>query len=115
MMIVDSRLTSHEVGADSEVRVRVTVGATQRGVWTVALGVDPVDKGTDSRWVALGSGKSLRGNHLQVSALVMDIGDATDDLQCAVEVAGTVTTVVELRRPAGHGDGAAYSLSVLFR
>jgi hypothetical protein len=114
MVIVDSVLTSHDV-SDGEVRARVTVGETQRGVWTMALGVDPVAKGTDSRWIDLGSGKSLLGNRLEVSAVVMDVGESPEELCCAVEVVGRAHTVLELRRAAGHGDGAAYWLSVFFR
>lgn len=114
MLFVDRRWVGHVVG-DAAVRARLLVGASQRVIWSMALGVDPVMKGTDAQWVDLGEGASLRGNHLEVHAVLMDVGDAAEDLTCIVEVEGPERTTAELRRQGGHGDAAAFVVAVLFR
>lgn len=114
MLVVDRCLLDHGVG-DGTVRARVSVSATQRVIWSMALGVDPVAKGTDAQWVELGSGTELRGNHLEVVAVLMDVGDTAEELTCIIEVAGPEHTMAEQRRGGGHGDAAAFAVTVVFR
>lgn len=114
MLVVDRRLLDHGVEEEA-VRARVSVGASQRVIWSMALGVDPVAKGTDAQWVDLGEGPELRGNHLDVTAVLMDVGDAAEELTCIVEVEGPERTMAELRRGGGHGDAAAFVVTVVFR
>jgi hypothetical protein len=114
MIVVNTRLLSHDV-TDAEVRARVLVEGTTRVIWSMSLGVDPVAKGTSGTWVALGSGRALRGNRLEVSAVVMDVGEVEDDLVCVLQVEGPELTASEMRHAAGHGDAAAYAMAVLFQ
>lgn len=114
MIVVDTRLLSHDVN-EAVVRARVLVEGTQRVIWTMSIGVDPVAKGTDARWIDLGGGRALHGNRLEVSAVVMDIGEVTDELVCVVQVDGPELTQAEMRHAGGPGDAAAYALAVLFQ
>lgn len=114
MIVVNTRLLSHDVN-EAEVRARVLVEGTLRVIWSMSLGVDPVAKGTSADWVELGQGRALRGNRLEVSAVVMDIGEAPDELVCVLHVEGPELTCSEMRHAGNHGDAAAYSLAVLFQ
>jgi hypothetical protein len=115
MIAVDTQLTCHDVVSDAPVRARITVGASQRSIWTMALGVDPVASGTESCWIDLGAGQQLRGNRLEVRTVLMDVEGSSEDLICAIEVEGPGLTRVELRRPGNHGDIAALVLAVLLQ
>jgi hypothetical protein len=114
VIVVSTRLTSHDVSQEP-VRARVLVGPTQRAIWSLALGLDPVAKGTGSEWIELGKGTELRGNRLEVSAVVMDVDDASEEVVCAVEVEGPALTRLEIRHAMGHGDSAALAVTVLFQ
>lgn len=114
MIVVNTRLLSHDVN-DAEVRARVVVEGTTRVIWSMALGLDPVAKGTGSDWIDLGNGRALRGNRLEVCAVVMDIGEVPEELVCVLQVEGPERTCSEMRHAGNHGDAAAYSLAVLFQ
>jgi hypothetical protein len=115
MIVVDTQLTCHDVMNEAPVRARVKVGASQRSIWTMALGVDPVAAGTEAHWIELGAGEQLRGNRLEVRTVLMDVEGSGEDLTCAVEVEGPGLTRFELRRPGSHGDIAAFVLAVLLQ
>jgi hypothetical protein len=115
MIVVDTQLTCHDVVNEGVVRARVKVGPSQRSIWTMSLGVDPVAAGTEPQWIELGVGEQLRGNRLEVRTVLMDVEGSSEDLSCAVEVEGPGLTCVELRRPGSHGDIAAFVLAVLLQ
>lgn len=115
MLAVETKIACHDVIHEGRVRARVVVGPSQRSIWTMALGVDPVAAGTEARWVELGPGHLLRGNRLEVRTLLMDVEGGAAELSFALEVEGPDTTRVELRRPGGHGEGAAFALAVLLQ
>lgn len=115
MLAVETKIACHEVDHDAPVRARVSVAPSQRIIWTMALGVDPVAAGTDARWVDLGPGHSLRGNRLEVRTLLMDVEGGAAELSCAFEIEGPSMTRVELCRTGGHGEGAAFVLAVLLQ
>ncbi|MEZ4360588.1 MAG: hypothetical protein R3B48_10420 [Kofleriaceae bacterium] len=114
MIVIDTKVTSHEVRA-CEVRARLSAGPELRTMWFMSLGVDPVASGTDAEWVGLGAGGALRGNRLEVRAVVMDVGAGVGELGCMLDVEGAERTLLELRSAAGSGDVAVYSLVVVFQ
>lgn len=115
MLAVETRIACHDVQPDAPVRARVSVAPSQRSIWTMALGVDPVAAGTEARWVELGPGSALRGNRLEVRVLLMDVEGGAAELACALEIEGPTLTRVELSRAGGHGEGAAFALAVLLQ
>ena len=115
MIVVDTQLTCHDVVSEAPVRARVRRGAAQRSIWTMSLGVDPVAAGTEAQWIDLGAGEQLRGNRLEIRAVLMGVEGSCEELACAVEVEGPGRTCVELRRPGSHGDIAAFVLSILLQ
>ncbi len=112
--ISDVKVALHDVQGGVVVRARVIIGDGQRGAWTMLLGATPIAKGTEPAWVTLGDGAGLRGNHLEVSAVVMDVRDETDRLCITVDVQGPGSTEVVVAHHGNHGDCAAYSVLVVF-
>lgn len=111
--ITDVKVVSHRV-ADDSVKARVLIGEGQKGAWAMLIGASHFAGGTAAKWVTLGKGAALRGKHLEVSAIVMDVRKETDRLTVTVEISGPQTTRTVVSAVGKPGDNAAYSIIIRF-
>jgi hypothetical protein len=113
-IIADVALESYPTDVDEVVRARAVIEHGQAGAWAMFVNRSHVAGGAHQDWVELGTGQSLIGKILEVSAVMKDVKDNTNRLGLRVDVAGASAVSAALDHAGGSGDSAAYSIIIKF-
>jgi len=118
-MISDVKSALCRPRAGDQVVAKATIGNGQPGGWAMKLGGDLLASGTEPKDVALGTGASLDGKTLEISATMKAVVPEASRLSLRADLTAAGNAVdgapITIDDPAQVGDSAGYSILVFFQ